>query len=117
MQLSSILRGLFLCSVIACGGGGGTSTADCVDLCTEAQAGQCTSISGNCSAFCDALDAVDDPAGCADEHAAYESCLEGGSNVCDNNCDAQEADLSNCVGTYCAANSGDPDCQTLINSF
>ena len=100
----------------ACGGDEG-STADCVSLCTEAQAGDCTSVDGNCTSFCTALDGVQGPSNCTSQRNSYESCLEQGANVCDNNCDAQETALSSCVTTYCMANPTNADCQTLAASF
>ena len=98
--------------LVGCGGG-----KDCVDLCTEAQAGQCTSITGSCTSFCNALDAVQGPANCESQRNAYEACLDDGDAVCSNSCGATESSLSSCVGTYCLANSSNPNCQTLLQSF
>lgn len=105
-----------LLAFAACGGDEG-STADCVSLCTEAQAGDCTSVQGNCTSFCTALDGVQGASNCTSQRNTYESCLEQGDNVCDNNCDAQENALSACVTTYCMANPTNADCQTLAASF
>lgn len=117
MKLSSIVRALTFCVVAACGGSDGTDTGECVDLCTEAQAGDCTSIEGNCSAFCDALDGVQDEANCTSQRASYQSCLADGVDVCDNDCGVEETTLSNCLANYCLTRADEPDCATLINSF
>ena len=117
MQLSSIVRAFACCLLVACGSSDGTDTGECVDLCSEAQDGDCTSITGNCSAFCDALDGVQDEANCTSQRASYQSCLANGADVCDNNCDSQETTLSNCLTSYCLTRTDDPDCETLINSF
>lgn len=95
----------------------GCQNANCVDLCTEAQAGDCTSISGDCQAFCDALDGVEEPSGCTDERTAYQDCLNDGDHVCDNHCDGVEADLETCVAAHCLTHATENDCQTLVNSF
>ena len=114
MRTTSIVGAFLLCLAAACGGG---NSRDCTGLCTDAQAGQCTTITGSCTSFCNALDAVDGPSNCTSQRDAYEACLGVGANVCANSCDSQETSLSNCVGTYCANHASDPDCQTLINSF
>lgn len=116
MTLSSLARSFALCLLVACGSSG-TDTGECVDLCEEAQAGDCTSVTGNCNSFCEAVDGVQDEAGCTAERAAYQSCLAAGANVCDNDCAADETDLTDCLTEFCAANLSNPDCQTLINSF
>lgn len=116
MRFTSFTRGLVLSFLVACGGGDG-STGDCVDLCTEAQAGQCTSIAGNCTSFCEALDGVQGPSNCTSQRNAYQGCLDTGDNVCANDCDAQEMSLSNCVTAYCATHQTDADCVTLAASF
>jgi hypothetical protein len=90
---------------------------DCTSLCTQAQAGSCTSITGNCGNFCTALAAVNGPASCASQYSAYISCLNTGVTVCANSCDGQESALSTCVGTYCAGHMTDANCATLIASF
>ena len=117
-----LIKSLFLASILAsglaaCGGDGEGSTGDCVDLCTEAQAGDCTSVEGSCSSFCTALGNVQGPSNCTSQRNAYESCLEQGAAVCDNDCDAQENTLAACVTTYCQANPTNADCQTLAASF
>lgn len=121
MKLASINKGILvaLVSVVAaCDGGGvGGGDKDCVDLCTEAQAGACTSIDGNCTSFCNALDAVDGPANCTSQNSAYQSCLNEGALVCDNSCAAAESSLSNCIAVYCATRQSEPNCATLIASF
>lgn len=117
MQLSSIVRALTFCLLAACGGSDGTDTGECVDLCTEAQAGDCTSITGSCTAFCNALDGVQDEANCKSQRASYQSCLADGADVCDSDCGALEASLSNCLANYCLTQSDNADCDTLINSF
>lgn len=94
-----------------------TSTAGCVDLCSEAQAGSCTGITGSCSAFCTALDGVQGPSGCAETRAAYQGCLNSGATVCANSCGSQESALASCVGVYCMANPTNSNCTTLMASF
>jgi hypothetical protein len=111
------LIGWVVCGVIGIAGCGGDDTENCVDLCTEAQTGNCTSITGSCSAFCTAIDNVQDDSGCADERETYQSCLNGTANVCDNNCAAAETSLGNCIGVYCATHQTNADCQVLANSF
>ncbi len=117
MTLSSLVRTFALCLVVACGSDDGTDTGECVDLCSDAQAGSCTSITGSCTTFCNALDGVQDESGCTSDRAAYQSCLSGGVDVCDNNCDAAEGALEDCLTDFCAANLTNPDCQALANSF
>ena len=111
------LIGLVVCGVIGIAGCGGDDTGNCVDLCTEAQAGDCTSIEGSCSAFCTALDGVQDDAGCADQRETYQSCLNATANVCSNNCAAAETSLGNCIAVYCATHQANADCQVLASSF
>jgi hypothetical protein len=94
-----------------------SETRDCVDLCREGQAGRCTAITGDCGDFCGALDAVQGPAGCASQRAAYQDCLSGGSNVCINDCDSRESALGTCIGTYCYTHPTDAACVTLNASF
>ncbi len=89
----------------------------CEELCQEGQAGDCTSIRGNCNSFCAALDAVDDPSGCTDERSAYESCLNTTENACDAECDAKENALESCLRVYCLGHASDPACVTLATSF
>lgn len=99
---------------LACGGG--DDEGDCVSLCEDAQAGDCTSITGSCSGFCDALFGVEGRAGCADERTTYEDCLRG-EEVCGGDCSGSENDLSACVGTYCFGHSSEQECQVLMSSF
>lgn len=73
----------------------------------------CTAIDGSCTAFCGALDAVEDDAGCADQQPDYEECLNGEAEVCGTSCGGEENALVNCMIPYCQANPGDGDCQTL----
>ncbi len=108
---------LFLALALAltfagCGGSG-----SCQSLCSEGQSGKCTSIKGDCGKFCDALNNVDDKAGCASLKDAYISCLNGKDNVCDTSCGSQESALSTCIGKYCVLNLTSADCQTLIAAF
>lgn len=94
-----------------------TSTAGCIDLCREAQAGSCTAITGDCSAFCHALDGVQGPSGCADEREAYQGCLNRGASACAGDCGSQENALTSCVALYCLANPTNADCTVLSASF
>ncbi len=55
--LTMIVVGAFL--LVGCGG------KSCTTLCEEAQAGKCTSIKGDCTKFCAALEAEYSPANCA----------------------------------------------------
>src|ERR1700722_17822571 len=58
---SAFLKACFSVTVLAAatlGGCGGGSGADCVSLCQAAQAGKCTSISGDCGKFCAAVEVV-----------------------------------------------------------
>lgn len=114
--LRALLLAAFLLSpllgITAC-----SDEATCESLCQEAQEGNCTSIKGDCAAFCASLNNVKDPAGCAGQYDSYQDCLSEGSDACDVSCSAQETGLSLCVGVYCAANAGNADCQTLLASF
>lgn len=94
----------------------GDDEGDCVSACQEAQRRDCTSITGDCGAFCDALFGVEDRSGCADERASYQSCLDEG-DVCANSCSSRENDLSSCVGAYCFTHSSEAECQVLVSSF
>lgn len=98
------------------GGGGGNRS--CEALCEEAQEFSCTTIQGNCSSFCEALDNSRDAAGCGAEYDDYLSCENASANVCDEpGCSSEEADLNSCYATYCLTNPGDEDCATLLSSF
>jgi hypothetical protein len=90
---------------------------DCVELCTEGQAGDCTSIKGDCGAFCSALGNVESPSGCGDARESYQDCLNSESDLCDSSCGLEELTLSQCVASYCAAHAGEADCQTLTAAF
>jgi hypothetical protein len=90
---------------------------DCTSLCTQAQAGSCTAITGNCGNFCSALNVVAGPASCTSQYNAYQGCLGAGATACASSCDSQESALTTCVGTYCAAHMSDANCVTLIGSF
>jgi hypothetical protein len=94
-----------------------TGTAGCVNLCSEAQAGHCTSITGDCGAFCNALDGVQGPSGCTSQREAYQGCLNDGATACAGDCGSQESALSSCVGLYCLAHSTDSNCSVLMASF
>jgi hypothetical protein len=107
LLLTSLLLLPFACS---------GDDANCVDLCEEGQARDCTSIKGSCSAFCDALLNVESDAGCVDERERYQDCLNSQSDICVG-CAVAETDLSDCVGTFCLGNASDPDCQTLVAAF
>lgn len=96
---------------------GACGDKSCEELCEEAQAGDCTSIEGNCGSFCGALASVESASGCGDEQSAYEECLNGTDDVCDAGCDAQENALASCVQAYCVGHAGDQACVTLAASF
>ncbi len=96
---------------------GACGDKSCEELCEEAQAGDCTSIEGNCGNFCGALDDVEGPSGCGDERSSYEACLNETDNVCDAGCGLQENALSSCVQAYCVGHASDPACATLAGSF
>lgn len=108
----SILAALALLAPASCG----DDEWDCVGACEDAQARDCTSITGDCGDFCDALFNVEEPSGCVDERSDYQGCLDD-QGVCGGSCGASENALESCVGTYCLAHSGDADCQVLVNSF
>jgi hypothetical protein len=99
---------------LACGDD--TDEGDCVSLCEDAQARDCTSITGDCGAFCDAVFSVEDRAGCADERLDYHECLNA-EGVCGGACSGSENDLETCLGTYCLGHSGEDECQVLMSSF
>jgi len=89
---------------------------DCRQLCNQAQDEDCTTITGDCSDFCDALTDVQDESGCSDEREAYSDCLNG-EGVCSSSCNGDEAALTSCLTNYCLTRLDDPDCMTLIDSF
>lgn len=89
---------------------------DCRQLCKEGQDKDCTTVTGDCGDFCEALTNVQDDAGCTDEREAYSGCLND-EGVCASSCDSDESALTSCVTAYCLGHSSEPDCMTLINSF
>ena len=98
----------------ACGsddsGGDGSS---CVSLCDEAQTKNCPWVSGDCGAFCSAVDSIQDASGCTEQRNAFQSCLSGRANICDDSCDTKEGEISACIGSYCMENSTNTDCQII----
>jgi hypothetical protein len=104
-------------AIVALGFFGACGDKSCEELCTEAQAGDCTSIQGSCGSFCGALDTIEGPSGCGDERSSYEECLNGTDDVCDAGCGSQENALSACVQAYCVGHASDPPCTTLAGSF
>ncbi len=100
------------------GAGGGTavelpSQAECQQECGEAQAGECSLITGNCNNCCAAALALA-PTACGAEFAAYYDCVAAGNpTACNASCATEEQALSNCAQTYCLANLTNPNCQTL----
>lgn len=98
-------------------GAGNDRNASCTTLCQESQAGNCTSIKGDCSAFCGAVDSAAPKASCIAQRDAYRSCLNSKENACQASCNGPERNLTNCLSTYCAQSSGQADCQTLTSSF
>ena len=89
---------------------------DCVQLCDQGQDKNCTSITGDCGDFCDALTGVQDESGCSGEREAYSDCLND-DGVCSDDCNVDEAALRNCVTAYCATHATDADCITLVASY
>jgi hypothetical protein len=115
MLLVSIATALALLVVTSACSGGGKS---CASLCTEAQAGKCTAIKGDCTKFCAALDAVKGPANCSSQYSTYQSCLSAKPTVCEASCTSDESALTNCVTPYCSSRIlTDTNCQTLAASF
>ena len=98
-------------------GDSGGGDRSCSELCSEAQAGDCTTIVGNCDAFCGALASGAPKAGCESQRQAYQSCFQGHDHVCEASCNGPETDLENCLVPYCATHQGDGDCTVLIASF
>lgn len=90
--------------------------ASCVDDCEEGQERDCTSIKGDCAAFCEATFNIEEESGCADEREAYQSCIESADDLCKNDCDGVENDFSSCLATYCLNHADTPDCKVLIAS-
>ena len=113
LRLSAVLLSfLAILGPVSCG----DDEWDCVGACEDAQARDCTSITGDCGDFCEALFNVEEPAGCVDERTDYQQCLDD-QGICSGDCDGSENSLESCVGTYCLTHSGEADCQVLINSF
>ena len=118
MMRTLVVSGMALLAILvvasACSGGG----KSCTQLCTEAQAGKCTGIKGDCTKFCVALDAVKGPANCSSQYASYQSCLGAKPTVCEASCSSNESALTNCVTPYCSSRiASDTNCQTLAASF
>jgi len=113
-DLVAIVTFLAAVGLPSCGGDGDQS--DCVSICEDAQALDCTAVTGDCGQFCQALFNVEGPAGCGDERRTYQDCL-GGEATCSGACGDSENALSSCVGGYCASHLGDADCQVLLTSF
>jgi hypothetical protein len=104
--------------LVACSSSSSSSPgADCKSLCAAAQAGNCTTIKGDCGAFCSALVTVDSEASCTSQYNAYEACLGTPATVCANTCGAQESNLKACVTPYCAAHPTEASCTTIAGSF
>ncbi|MBX3228354.1 MAG: hypothetical protein KIT84_06860 [Labilithrix sp.] len=93
---------------------GNDRNASCTTLCSEAQAGSCTSIKGDCGAFCSALDSAGPKANCTAQRNAYQSCLNSRPSACQASCNGPERTLTECLLPYCAQNSSDSDCSALI---
>jgi hypothetical protein len=117
--VAMVLVGIPVLSAVACSDdpGDGERGASCTTLCQESQAGACTSIKGNCSAFCSAVDSTSPKANCVSQRDAYRSCLNSKDNPCAASCNGPERELTNCLSVYCATNSTQADCKTLTSSF
>jgi hypothetical protein len=113
-RLRRELGAWFLGAFFLIGAGCGDSL---VDVCEEAQANQCTSVTGDCSEFVDALSSISSSAGCSSEYDDYESCATSQEDVCsvDNNCGGVETALGLCIGPYCLANSA--ECAAIRDVF
>ena len=116
------LLGAMACVVLGLTAGCGSDDSDsvamrpCPDVCKEAQAGSCTSVKGDCSDFCGALERQAPPAKCETQRTNYLKCLSGGP-VCAQGCSSTDNALSNCMLQYCMQHTTEPDCKTLIASF
>jgi hypothetical protein len=88
----------------------------CRQLCEDGQDEDCTTITGDCTDFCDAVTNLQDESGCADEREAYDDCLNE-EGVCSNSCNAAESAFTNCYTNYCATRLDTADCMTLAESF
>jgi hypothetical protein len=114
-MMTSILVALSACG--SDGDDGDGQTRSCEALCSEAQAGNCTEVTGDCGDFCPALERAAPKAGCADTRTEYLDCLSETAEVCASDCTSEEADLESCLIGYCAQNASDPDCPVLAASF
>ena len=109
----ALTMGVVIGLASACSGGG----KGCATLCSEAQAGSCTAVKGNCTNFCAAANTVKGPAGCGTQYDSYQTCLNAKPRVCDTACNSQENAFTQCMTAYCLKNIGDKDCVTLASSF
>jgi hypothetical protein len=98
-----------LAAAAGCGGG-----RDCKGYCQEAQAANCTSIKGDCGAFCNALESVSSSGGCQSQKDAYNSCLESGP-LCetDSRCSSQSNAAGTCAAKYCLTHATDSNCTVI----
>lgn len=109
-----VVIALFMSSIAVLAASGCSADKDCVSLCEEAQAGDCTAIEGDCTAFCNALD---DLGACESQREDYEACLNEESAVCDANCNSSESALIDCGIAFCSQNPTNADCLTLAASY
>jgi hypothetical protein len=86
--------------------------SQCESLCSDAQAGNCTAITGDCGIFCSSIQTVASEGNCETQYNNYEACLDQGP-VCSQDCTGQQAALSTCAGAYCLGHTGDTNCQTI----
>lgn len=105
------------CSSDGDGDGEGGGSRSCQALCDDGQAGDCTTVTGDCASFCDAMGRAAPKGGCGDERSDYLGCLNGDANVCNTDCDSAEQALDSCLTGYCVQNASDPDCAVLASSF
>jgi hypothetical protein len=98
----------------ACDGGGGGG-ASCEDICLDAQALSCTTIS-DCYEFCDVSQSLAAKAQCQAEYNALHSCSQS-TPTCsiDNVCASQENAFESCLVPFCYANPSDADCIAAAN--
>ena len=116
LMVTALLTTLGACSSDDEGGDGGEARS-CEALCNEGQAGDCTTVTGDCGDFCAALDRAAPKAGCPDAPDDYQACLSETPNACDADCDSTESALESCLTSYCVQNPSDPDCPLLAASF